>query len=235
MKKIAGVLACIFLMFAVLEAAAQKPAKNAAKSLQKGSVVSGSKMTGDLKRWMLFNDGFIGGSWTKIGASEYVSVDLGYSSSITTIAAAGGLRGVFGIDFEFPIYVAAKGQTNILSTHNKFAEVLGWGAFVPASVGIDINGFYLRGLVGYGYNEIEEGFDLSNSTAKIKARYHGLIYGASVGYRIKNIINIGAKALFGEMKNDVRSTNSAELEKIKEPKDGRYNMMRIGGYISIIF
>lgn len=231
MKKIAGVLACIFLMFAALEAA---PAKSA-KGLQKGSVVSGSKMTGDLRRWMFFNDGSIGGSWTKIGASEYVSVDLAYSSTITTIATAGGLRGAFGIDFEFPIYVAAKGQTNALSTHNKFAEVLGWGAFVPVSVGIDVNGFYLRGLVGYGYNEIEEGFDIGNGTEKMKVRYHGLIYGASVGYRIANIVNIGAKALFGEMKNDARNTNSAELEKIKEPKDGRYNMMRIGGYISIIF
>ncbi|MCE3047499.1 autotransporter outer membrane beta-barrel domain-containing protein [Helicobacter kayseriensis] len=235
MKKIISLIVCGFLLSGFLEAAPKKPSGNAVKNLQKGSVINGSKATGDLKRWMFFNDGSIGGSWTKIGRSEYISVDLGYSATITTIATAGGLRGIFGIDFEFPIYVSAKGQSNTLTDHKSFSEVLGWGAMIPLSVGIDVNGFYLRGLVGYGYNEIKEGYDIgANQNASLNARYHGLIYGGSIGYRIKNIINIGAKAMFGKMKNDKRDAD-ASLASIREPKDRHYDMMRFGGYISIIF
>ncbi|WP_027326906.1 hypothetical protein [Helicobacter pametensis] len=234
-KVISRLIACGILALGVAQAAPQKPSGNVVKNLQKGSVINGAKATGDLTRWMFFNDGSIGGSWTKIGKSEYVSVDLGYSATITTIAAAGGLRGIFGIDFEFPIYVSAKGQTNALTTSNNFAEVLGWGAMVPLSVGIDVNGFYLRGLVGYGYNEIKEGYDIgANKNAHLTARYHGLIYGGSIGYRIKNIVNIGAKAIFGKMKNDKRD-GDASLAEIREPKDRHYDMMRFGGYVSIIF
>lgn len=234
MKKIARALVCGFLIFGILDAAPKKSSTSPVKNLQKGSIISGSMATGDLKRWMFFNDSSIGGSWTKIGASEYISVDLAYSATLATIASAGGLRGIFGIDFEFPLYVAPKGQTNLLSSHDKISEVFGWGALVPVSVGIDVNGFYLRGLVGYGYNSIDEGFDINGHTEKITARYHGLIYGAGIGYRIKNIINIGAKALFGEMKNDQKSTNSVDLAK-RQSQDGRYKMTKIGGYISIIF
>lgn len=234
-KKILGLIICSFVGLSTLEAAPQRLSGNAVKNLQKGSVINGSKATGNLQRWMFFNDGSIGGSWTKIGKSEYISVDLGYSATITTIATAGGLRGIFGLDLEFPIYVAAKGQSNTLITSNKFEEVLGWGAMIPVSVGIDINGFYIRGLVGYSYNEIKEGYDIEqNTTSHLKARYHGLIYGGSVGYRISNIVNIGAKALFGKMKNDQRTADDA-LMNLREPKDKRYNMMRFSGYISIIF
>lgn len=235
MKKFLGLVTCGILSLGILEAAPKKPSGNVTKNLQKGSVISGSKATGNLQRWMFFNDGSIGGSWTKIGKSEYISVDLGYSATITTIATAGGLRGIFGIDFEFPIYVSAKGKSNTLTTENSFSEVLGWGAMVPLSVGIDVNGFYIRGLVGYGYNEIKEGYDIGgNKNSHLTARYHGLIYGGSVGYRISNIVNIGAKALFGKMKNDKRDADS-NLADIKNPKDKHYDMMRFGGYISIIF
>ncbi|ANV98616.1 hypothetical protein BBW65_07315 [Helicobacter enhydrae] len=239
-KNIAKVFLCCVLVGGALQAAPKKPKKpsaNAVKNLQSGSVINGVKATGSLQRWMFFNDGFVGSSWTKIGRSEYISVDFGYSATIATIGTAGGLRGIFGVDFAFPIYVAARGQTNGLTTHNSFAEVLGWGAIVPLSIGLDVNGFYIRGLVGYAYNDIVEGFDLPNKSdaTTMQMRYHGVVYGAGMGYRISNILNIGFKALFGEMKNDVRATNDATLIQVREFKNKKYDLMQFGGYVSIIF
>lgn len=220
----------------VTYAAPAKPSGNVVSNLQKGSITNGAKATGSLNRWMIFNEGSIGGSWSKIGRSELISLDLGYSSYIATIATAGGLRGVFGIDFEFPLYLSAKGQSNALDTHRNFSDVFGWGAIVPLSAGIDVNGFFLKGLVGYSYHSIQERFDVGNvSDAEMTVQYHGVVYGAALGYKIKNILAFKAEALFGELQNDWRNTDNSILSSEDINKNKKYNYMKLGASVSIIF
>lgn len=229
-------VASTLLICGISYAAPAKPSGNVVSNLQKGSVTNGAKATGSLNRWMIFNEGLVGGSWTKIGRSEFISVDLGYSSYIATVATAGGLRGVFGVDFEFPLYLSAKGQSNALETHRGFSDVFGWGAIVPLSAGIDVNGFFLKGLVGYSYHSIQERFDVGNvSDAEMTVQYHGVVYGAALGYKIKNILAFKAEALFGEMLNDHRSTSNATLSSEDINKNKKYNYMKLGASVSIIF
>lgn len=236
MRNILRFLITTFVVGGLVYAAPARPSANGANNLQKGSITNGAKATGSLNRWMIFNEGLVGGSWTKIGRSEYVSVDLGYSSYIATVATAGGLRGVFGIDFEFPLYLSAKGQTNALNTHRNFSDVFGWGAVVPLGAGIDVNGFFLKGLVGYSYHSIQERFDVGNvSDAEMTSQYHGVVYGAALGYKIKNIVSFKAQALFGEMLNDHRSTDNANLSSEDINKNKKYNYMKLGASVSIIF
>lgn len=237
MKKIIITLPLALSLVGMLEAAPiKRPASNGANNLQKGSITNGAKATGSLNRWMLFNEGSIGGSWSKIGKSEFISVDFAYSTSITTIAAAGGLRGIFGVDFEFPLYLSAHGTSNALTKDRNFSDVLGWGAIVPLSVGIDVNGFQLTGLVGYSYHSIQEEFDGNGvSNAKMTVQYHGVVYGASMGYRISNIVNLKAHALFGRLKNDWRDTDNAVLHSEEIVDNKKYDYMKLGASISIVF
>lgn len=238
MKKVSKLFLATAMAFGICYAAPtpSRPSGNVVSNLQKGSVTNGAKATGSLNRWMIFNEGLVGGSWSKIGRSEFISLDLGYSSYIATIATAGGLRGVFGIDFEFPLYLSAKGQTNALSTHRNFSDVFGWGAIVPLSVGLDANGFFLKGLVGYSYHSIQERFDVGNvSNAEMTVQYHGVVYGASLGYKIKNILAFKAEALFGELQNDWRNTDNAILSSEDINKNKKYNYMKLGASVSIIF
>lgn len=235
-KKLVSIALGCSLALSGLYAAPKPPKKSTIANLKKGSVIDGSKASGDLQRWMFFNEGIIGGSWSKIGRSEFASIDFGYSSYIATIGTAWGLRGIFGVDFEFPLYLDAKGQTNALSTHRGYSDVLGWGATIPLSAGIDINGFYIKGLVGYTYNEITERFNVNEAKdAEMLTRYQGIVYGASIGYKIKNIVNIGARALFGNLKNDRRDTSNTTLNQEKTFQDRKYDYMKLGGFISIVF
>ncbi|RDU68821.1 hypothetical protein CQA62_05390 [Helicobacter cholecystus] len=237
MKKICTSLVLATCLVGALNAApVKKPSSNGAKNLQKGSITNGVKATGSVQRWMLFNEGSIGGSWSKIGKSEFVSLDFGYATSITTIATAGGLRGIFGVNFEFPLYLSAAGYSNALKTDRNFSDVLGWGAIVPLSVGIDVGGFQLTGLVGYSYHSIKEEFNGNGvSNAKMLTQYHGVVYGASLGYRIANIINLKAHALFGKLKNDWRSTENEVLRQEEVTSNKKYNYMNLGASVSIVF
>lgn len=236
MKKVSKLFLATMMAFGICYGAPAKPSGNVVSNLQKGSVTNGAKASGSLNRWMIFNEGLVGGSWSKIGRSEFISVDLGYSSYIATIATLGGLRGVFGIDFEFPLYLSAKGQTNALSTHRGFSDVFGWGAIVPLSAGIDVNGFFLKGLVGYSYHSIQERFDVGSvSNAEMTVQYHGVVYGASLGYKIKNILAFKAEALFGNLQNDWRNTDNAILSSEDINKNKNYNYMKFGASVSIIF
>lgn len=237
MKKLSIALALAVCTLGVVEAApVKKPSNNGASNLQKGSITNGAKATGSINRWMIFNEGSIGGAWSKIGKSKFVSVDFAYSSSITTIATAGGLRGLFGIDFEFPLYLSASGYSNALNKERSFSDVLGWGAIVPLGVGIDVNGFQLKGLVGYSYHSIQEEFNGDGvNNAKMTTQYHGVVYGASLGYRIANIVNLKAHALFGQLKNDWRNTNDATLQSEEVSSNKKYDYMKFGASISIVF
>lgn len=237
MKKICTSLILATCLIGGLNAApVKKPSSNGAKNLQKGSITNGAKATGSINRWMLFNEGGIGGAWSKIGKSEFVSLDFSYATSITTIATAGGLRGIFGVNFDFPLYLSASGYSNALTTNRNFSDVLGWGAIIPFSVGIDVHGFQLTGLVGYSYHNIQEEFDGNGVTnAKMTTQYHGVVYGASMGYRISNIVNIKAHALFGKLKNDWRNTDNAILQKEEVASNKKYDYMKLGASISIVF
>ena len=236
MGKVSRLFLATMMALGIGYGAPAKPSANVVSNLQKGSITNGAKAGGSLNRWMIFNEGLVGGSWSKIGRSEFISVDLGYSSYIATIATVGGLRGVFGIDFEFPLYLSAKGQSNALSTHRGFSDVFGWGAIVPLTAGIDVNGFFLKGLVGYSYHSIQERFDVGNvSDAEMTVQYHGVVYGASLGYKIKNILAFKLEALFGELQNDWRNTSNATLSSEDINKNKKYDYMKLGASVSIVF
>ncbi|ANV97552.1 hypothetical protein BBW65_01445 [Helicobacter enhydrae] len=202
------------------------------------SMEAAKKPKEEIKNWLFLNDTSLGASWSSIGDTGYISVDLGYSLTIATYAPTGGVRRTFGLDIEVPLYVSALGSSNGITSGDKISESLGWGVVLPLTIGIEAKNFWLKGLFGYTYNEISEGFDVASnkqSIVKINMRYHGFTYGVQLGWRYKNILNLGLKAMFGKLQNTARNANGSGLETAIQSKDRQYNLMRFGGFASITF
>lgn len=192
----------------------------------------------EVRNWLFLNDASVGTSWSSIGKTSYISVDLGYSLTIATFASTGGVRRTFGLDIDVPLYVSAFGSSNGITSGDKISEALGWGVIVPVTLGMEVKNFWLKGLFGYAFNEISEGFEIAKnqeSIVKMKMRYHGFAYGLSLGWRYKNILNLGFKAMFGKLQNTLRNVEGSGFENAIEKKDRQYDLMRFGAFASITF
>lgn len=180
-------------------------------SFASGTFVSGSTSgKNGARRWYIFNEGSVGGSYTMLGSANYWAVDLGYHAYIRTIESAiGGFNFQAGVELNFPLYLSVSGKSNILTDHRPFETnestgLAGWGIELPAMIGIEKNGFYIVGLVGYGWLFMKDTY--TNALARgahptIQTTYDGLIYGGGLGYKVSNVINIGFRYIAGTMTN----------------------------------
>lgn len=184
------------------------------KNFASGSIVSGSRAnaSNSERRWYIFNEGAVGGSYTMLGKANYWAVDLGYNVYIRTIeSAVGGINFLAGAGVNFPIYLKAGGKSNILSDHRGFQTkdydgIVGWGSEIPVMLGIEKSGFYLTGLVGYGWLFMTDIYPTTNQSGngafpRVETSYDGIIYGAGIGYKVSNVINIGFRYLHSDMTN----------------------------------
>lgn len=184
------------------------------KNFASGSIVSGSRAnaSNSERRWYIFNEGAVGGSYTMLGKANYWAVDLGYNVYIRTIeSAVGGINFLAGAGVNFPIYLKAGGKSNILSDGRGFQTkdydgIVGWGSEIPVMLGIEKSGFYLTGLVGYGWLFMTDIYPTTNQSGngafpRVETSYDGIIYGAGIGYKVSNVINIGFRYLHGDMTN----------------------------------
>lgn len=189
------------------------------KQFASGSIVSGStygsRSTNAARRWYIFNEGSVGGSYTMLGQANYWAVDLGYHIYLRSIEyTVLGLNFIIGAELNFPIYLSANGRSNILSDHRHFETeesdgIKGWGLELPAMIGFERKGFYLVGLVGYGWQFMRETYTTTIARGAhpvIETQYDGLIYGAGIGYKATNILNIGFRYTYGNMTNRFKST-----------------------------
>lgn len=195
-----------------------------------GSIVSGSKANSrnSERRWYIFNEGAVGGSYSMLGSATYWAVDLGYNVYLRTIdSTKGGVSFIAGAGVNFPIYLKANGKSNILSDHRGFQQkdydgILGWGSEIPVMIGIEKSGFYLTGLVGYGWLFMNDIYPVANAQGsgafpRVETSYDGIIYGAGLGYKLSNVINIGFRYFHGDMtnrKNDTKPDVAAEANGI---------------------
>lgn len=179
-----------------------------------GSIVSGSKANSrnSERRWYIFNEGAVGGSYTMLGKANYWAVDLGYNVYLRTIdSTKGGVSFIAGAGVNFPIFLKADGKSNILADHRGFQTkdydgILGWGSEIPVMIGLEKSGFYLTGLVGYGWLFMTDIYPVQNAQGsgafpRVETSYEGIIYGAGLGYKLSNVINIGFRYFHGDMTN----------------------------------
>ncbi|PAF43565.1 hypothetical protein [Helicobacter sp. 11S02596-1] len=267
MKKVFFILAILSAFFVGVNGATKSTSKSKkpVSSLQhtrnailgqftKGSIVDGTKGTGSVRRWYLFNEGSIGGSYTMLGKSEYISADVAYSTYIRSIESLfGGMSLMAGTELSFPIYLKASGKSNILNDHRPLETketegVAGFGVQLPLMVGLEYKGFYITGLVGYTWLFMKDTYAATGRGANptVTTNYDGLIYGGGLGYKISNVVNIGIRYVTGELTNryaqtkfdDSAKINGLDLHSITNER-GRdlygVNYQRFYGFISYIF
>ncbi|PAF51029.1 hypothetical protein [Helicobacter sp. 13S00477-4] len=231
MKKLFFILLGVLLFLSTIDAATNTTKKNQStrptiKTVQqkrnlilgnftKGSIVDGTKGTGSVRRWYLFNEGSVGSSYTILGKSQYVSVDLGYSTYIRTIESLlGGMNFIVGTEITVPIYLMTKGRSNILDDH-RFLEreetkgVAGFGVQLPLIMGLEYKGFYILGLGGYTWLFMKDTYYNAGQgeNPTVSTQYDGIIYGGGLGYKISNVVNIGLRYVRGNMTNRLNQTN----------------------------
>ncbi|PAF53977.1 hypothetical protein BKH42_03145 [Helicobacter sp. 13S00482-2] len=170
------------------------------KNFTKGSIVDGTKATGSTRRWYEFNEGVIGSSYTMLGNSQYVSVDIGYSTYIRSIESLfGGMSLMAGTEISVPIYLMTRGKSNILNDERPLETkevegIAGYGLQLPFMAGLEYKGFYIVGLVGYTWLFMKDTYyATSGANPTVNTLYDGLIFGGGMGYKISNVVNIGVR------------------------------------------
>ncbi|PAF42020.1 hypothetical protein [Helicobacter sp. 11S03491-1] len=225
MKKIMFFFVGISLLLGNVYGATQKKSTSPVKTIQtkrnmvlnqftRGSIVSGTKGTGSVRRWYLFNEGSVGSSYTMLGKSQYVSVDLGYSTYIRSIESLfGGMSLMAGTEVSVPIYLTVRGKSNILSDNpaletKETQGLIGVGVQLPFMLGLEYKGFYINGLVGYTWLFMKDTYPSTGAGdhPSVQTTYDGLIYGGGLGYKISNVVNIGVRYVRGELTNRKNQT-----------------------------
>lgn len=254
MKRIVASFFSLFLLIDFSFAATSKTSSSSTKKelgkFTPGSIVDGTTGTGKARRWYFFNEGAVGSSYTFLGKSEYLSVDLGYSLYIRSIESVlGGMNLMIGTEISVPIFLKPmKGsRSNILSDHryletSRFDGVAGSGVQVPLTLGLEYKGFYIMGFGGYTWLWMKDTYpsDAYGKYPSVDSMYDGVIYGGGLGYKISNIVNIGARYTGGSLTNRYSQLKPGILggETISG-KTGRdiYDIPyhRISVFISVIF
>lgn len=196
----------------VTKTTAKNPPKNTAK-FAKGSIVDGTSNTGSVRRWYFFNEGSIGVSYNWIGGSQYVSEDLGYTAYIRSIESLfGGMSLMIGTEIVAPIFNRPMdgSRSNVLTDHryletSSFDGVVGSGVQVPLNIGLEYNGFYVMGFAGYTWLWMNDTYPSAAVGAypSVKSMYNGVIYGAGIGYKVSNVVNIGIRYTGGSLTNRI--------------------------------
>ena len=159
MKKFLSTFLATLALGSMLYAAPSKSAKTGSSTSKfaKGTFVNGTTATGSARRWFFFNEGSIGSSYSWLGRSQYVSVDLGYSAYLRSIESVlGGMNFMIGTEISAPIFIRpiVGSRSNILNDHrflesSEFDGVAGGGLQLPIMMGFEYHGFYFMGFAGY--------------------------------------------------------------------------------------
>lgn len=241
MKKLIFTLLALCFMSASLYAADSQRPRAVIKDVQKtrngllggftkGSVTSGAKATGSVRRWYLFNEFGVGSSYTELGQSQYVSADLSYSTYIRSIESVlGGMNFMIGTEVSVPLYLLPMGKSNILYQDIPTSDctpsscshmpletkenqgLAGFGIQLPLMIGLEYKGFYLTGLVGYTWLFMNDTYSASRGNLPtVETNYGGLIYGGGLGYKVSNIVNIGLRYTRGSLTNYLEGTKFSD-------------------------
>ncbi|WP_104697257.1 MULTISPECIES: hypothetical protein [unclassified Helicobacter] len=214
MSRVIYGLFALFLMLDFSFAAPKKSSSSTKKELGKftpGSIADGTTGTGKVRRWYFFNEGAVGSSYTFLGKSEYLSVDLGYSLYIRSIESVlGGMNLMIGTEISAPIFLRPMrgSKSNILENRpylerTQFEGVVGGGVQLPLMLGLEYKGFYVVGFGGYTWLFMKDTYPSDNrgDFPTIKTQYDGVIYGGGLGYKISNIVNLGVRYTGGSLIN----------------------------------
>ena len=195
--------------------------KNLTSNFTKGSIVSGTTGTGSVRRWFFFNEGAVGSSYTWLGRSNYISVDVGYNLYLRSIESVlGGTNFMIGTEISVPIFIKpfSGSRSNVLSDHRyletkEFDGVAGSGIQVPLMMGFEYRGFYIMGFGGYTWLWMNDTYasNAVGSYPTIKSMYDGVIYGGGIGYKVSNIVNIGVRYTGGFLTNRIQQLQAGSL------------------------
>lgn len=181
-----------------------------------GTFVSGSTLgrTGSnaARRWYIFNEGSVGGSYTMLGNANYWALDLGYRVYMRTIETFGLINFIGGLEIDVPLYLSANGKSNVIynSSTDKTMKpfetsetsgLRGWGIEPNLMLGFEIKGFYLTGLFGYSFLSMSDIYTTSSRGAHpiVTTNYDGITYGVGVGYKFSNVVNVGFRYVTSSM------------------------------------
>lgn len=200
--------------------------------------------------WVFYNEGHLGYSYSKLGSTILNSADIGYSSYIMAIRSAQGLHPYVGLEITVPIYLQARGDSNIFTNpptgqlpngRSLLGETgfTGWGVQVPVIIGVQAGSFYAQGMVGYAYHSITDTFYKSDTENNWSAdtAYQGIIYGGGVGWRLNNTFSMGFRYVMGDLTNTKRTPTSENFNalnsdiKTKDFQVPYYRASVIFGYV----
>lgn len=218
MKKFLSTFLATLALGSMLYAAPSKSTSSAkagrsTSKFAKGTFVDGTTGTGSARRWFFFNEGSIGSSYSWLGRSQYVSVDLGYSAYLRSIESVlGGMNFMIGTEISAPIFIRpiVGSRSNILNDHrflesSEFDGVAGGGLQLPIMMGFEYRGFYFMGFAGYTWLWMNDTYQSTTVGAHptVRNMYDGVIYGGGIGYKVSNIVNIGIRYTGGSLTNRI--------------------------------
>ncbi|RDU57212.1 hypothetical protein CQA49_00695 [Helicobacter sp. MIT 00-7814] len=199
--------------------------------------------------WVFYNEGHLGYSYSKLGSTILNSADIGYSSYIMAIRSAQGLHPYVGLEITVPIYLQARGDSNIFANPSSMLPngravlgetgFTGWGVQVPVVIGVQAGSFYIQAMGGYAYHAITDTFyksEVENNWSADTA-YQGIIYGGGVGWRLNNTFSMGVRYIMGNLTNTTRTPTSENFNalnsdiKTKDFQVPYYRASVIFGYV----
>ena len=168
--------------------------------------------------WILYNEGHLGYSYSSLGDMILNSADVGYSSYIVSVSSAGGLHPYVGVEITVPVYLRARGDSNIFATspQNQLpngtkllgeTNFSGWGVQIPAVLGVHFGGgFYIQAMAGYSYHSLTDTFfkSATENNWSANAVYQGVVYGGGLGLKLKDTFSIGVRYMMGNLNSTTR-------------------------------
>ena len=227
--------------------------KTVTGSFASGSILDGSTKAGNVARWYLFNEGHVGYSYSKLGDLNLHSADLGYSLYITSIKAASNVRPYIGTEITVPLYLKSTGDSNgfdpavsnVLGTSGlpggnavkTDVGFNGWGIQIPVILGVQVNSYYIQGMIGYGYHSITDTFYVSDTMNDVSVDniYQGLVYGLGAGIKFSNVFSFGVRYIMGDLTNTSREPSAGIITNALRSKDFKNNYQRFSVIFGIVF
>lgn len=184
-------------------------------------------------RWILYNEGMLGYSYSKLGDTFLHSADIGYSTYIMSVSSMRGVYPYVGVEITVPIYIKQKGDSNAFATDPTAAGLPngtkllgemgfnGWGVQVPVVIGLQMKSFYIQAMGGYAYHSIKDVFykSATENDWSLTNTYQGIIYGAGLGVRLKNTFSAGLRFIMGDLNSTLRDPEQPGLQPHLRAKD----------------
>ncbi len=198
-------------------------------------------------RWILYNEGMLGYSYSKLGESFLHSADIGYSTYIMSVSSMRGVYPYVGVEITVPIYIRQKGDSNAFATSptdlpggTKLLGEMGfngWGVQVPVVIGLQMKSFYIQAMGGYAYHSIKDVFykSATENDWSLTNTYQGIIYGAGVGIRMRNTFSAGLRFIMGDLNSTLRDPEQPALQTHLRAKDFQVPYWRASVIFGVVF